>query len=142
LLHTWRCLSPRDLDDLRILFRRYEAASDRIFSDEVFAADLQNVDDASAFLVGTDIGVFATDDEAAVVRLWKSNLGDFDSNELQIDQQGRLFLSEDQRRDPDRGAPLYCFSDSDCQAATFRGAHLEPPPVTRREDREDIRKML
>jgi len=47
----------KDLDDLRFLFQKYEATSDRIFSDEIFVADLEDIGDASAFLLGTDIGV-------------------------------------------------------------------------------------
>lgn len=58
----------KDLDDLCILFHMYEASSDRIFSDAVFAAELEDVADASAFLLGADTGAFATGDEAAIVR--------------------------------------------------------------------------
>jgi predicted nucleotidyltransferase len=64
----------KDLEDLRVLFRKYEATSDRIFSDDVFAADLEDVEDASAFLLGTDIGAFAADDEPAIVRRFIDDL--------------------------------------------------------------------
>jgi len=43
------------------LFGRYDAASDRIFSDEVFAAELEQIDYANAFLLGMDVGTIATD---------------------------------------------------------------------------------
>ncbi|MFN7932410.1 MAG: hypothetical protein U0R19_03735 [Bryobacteraceae bacterium] len=64
----------KDLDDLRILFSTYEASSDRIFSDEVFAANLEDIGDASAFLLGMDIRVFASNDEAAIVRHFLDSL--------------------------------------------------------------------
>jgi predicted nucleotidyltransferase len=57
----------RDLDDLKALLQRYEYESDRIFGDEVFGADLEDVEFASAFLLGVDIGTLVTDDEADVV---------------------------------------------------------------------------
>ncbi len=46
----------KDLLHLAELFRRYDAASDRIFSDEVFAAELEDIDYANAFLLGMDVG--------------------------------------------------------------------------------------
>ena len=52
----------KDLLDLTELFRRYDAASDRIFSDEVFAAELAEIDYASAFLLGMDVGAIVTDE--------------------------------------------------------------------------------
>lgn len=48
--------------------------ADRIFSDEVFAAELEGIEDASAFLLGIDIGVFATDDEATIVQRFLDDL--------------------------------------------------------------------
>lgn len=57
----------KDLLDVAELFRRYEADSDRVFSDEVFAADLEEVAYASAFLLGMDVGSIATDEDIAVL---------------------------------------------------------------------------
>jgi predicted nucleotidyltransferase len=58
----------KDLDDLQSLFRHYEAASDRIFGDDVFAAELEDVEYANAFLLGSDVGAIATDEEAEIVQ--------------------------------------------------------------------------
>ncbi len=58
----------KDLFDLKFLLLRYEASSDRIFSDEVFAAELDDVEYASAFLLGSDIGVIARSEEIGVVQ--------------------------------------------------------------------------
>jgi predicted nucleotidyltransferase len=58
----------KDLVDIAELFRHYEAASDRIFSDLVLAADLEDIEDANAFLLGLDVGSMATDDEIEIVR--------------------------------------------------------------------------
>jgi len=57
----------KDLLDLTELFRRYDAAGDRIFSDEVFAAELEEIDYANAFLLGMDVGTIATDEEAGIL---------------------------------------------------------------------------
>jgi predicted nucleotidyltransferase len=58
----------KDLLDLKSLLLRYEALSDRIFSDEVFAAELDDIEYASAFLLGSDIGVIARNEEIGVVQ--------------------------------------------------------------------------
>ena len=57
----------KDLMDLRSLFRHYEASSDRIFGDAIFAADLEDIEHANAFLLGLDVGAIVTDEEAEVV---------------------------------------------------------------------------
>jgi predicted nucleotidyltransferase len=60
-------LRERDLDDLKSLLRRYENDTDRIFGDEIFAANLEDVEFANAVLLGLDIGAITTHDEAEVV---------------------------------------------------------------------------
>jgi len=57
----------KDLMDLRSLFRHYEASSDHIFGDDIFAADLEDIEYANAFLLGSDVGVIATVEEAGIV---------------------------------------------------------------------------
>lgn len=57
----------KDLDHLRSLLRSYQEASDRIFGDDVFAADLEDFEYANAFLLGSDVGAIATDEEAEIV---------------------------------------------------------------------------
>jgi hypothetical protein len=39
----------------------------RIFSDEVFAAELEEIDYANAFLLGMDVGAIATDEEVGIL---------------------------------------------------------------------------
>ena len=63
----------KDLTDLRTLFRRYEEASERIFGDDVFAAELEDIEYANALLLGMDVGALATDEEVEIV---KAFLGD------------------------------------------------------------------
>ena len=65
----------KDLDDLKVLLSYYEAGSDRIFSDEVFAAELEDLEHANAFLLGTDVGAIATDEDAEIVHSFLSNQG-------------------------------------------------------------------
>ena len=53
----------KDLEDLKILFHRYEQHSDRIFCDEVFSAELEDIEYASALLLGMDIKAIATEED-------------------------------------------------------------------------------
>jgi predicted nucleotidyltransferase len=57
----------KDLLDFRSLMRRYESDSERIFSDAVFRADLPDVEFASAFLLGLDLRVIATEEDLSLV---------------------------------------------------------------------------
>jgi len=57
----------KDLTDLRVLFRLYEADSERLFGDKVFSADLEDIEYANAFLLGIDVGGFATQEEREIV---------------------------------------------------------------------------
>jgi len=57
----------KDLEDIRGLLVEYEADSDRIFSDVVIDADLEDYGLAPAFLVGMDLGAMCTDEETAIV---------------------------------------------------------------------------
>lgn len=57
----------KDLDDLRFLLRRYDEHTDRVFGEDVFAAELEDFGCVSAFLLGLDIGAIASDDDANVI---------------------------------------------------------------------------
>jgi len=57
----------KDLDDLASLLCRYEAESDRIFGDDVLAAELDDIEYANAFLLGLDVGAIVTGDDAEIV---------------------------------------------------------------------------
>jgi len=57
----------KDLDDLKSLLLRYEAKSDRIFGDDVFAAELDDIEYANAFLLGSDVGAIATDEDTEIL---------------------------------------------------------------------------
>src|SRR6266568_7870427 len=57
----------KDLGDLKSLLRYYEAESDRIFGDDVFTAELADVEYTNAFLLGSDVGAIATDEDAEIV---------------------------------------------------------------------------
>lgn len=60
-------LRAKDLQDIRIVLRRYEQESDRLFSDAVFRAELPDFEFANAFLLGLDLRALATDEEARFV---------------------------------------------------------------------------
>jgi predicted nucleotidyltransferase len=57
----------KDLLDFRSLLRRYERDSERIFSDEVFQANLPDVEFAGAFLLGLDLQAIATKEDLSLV---------------------------------------------------------------------------
>jgi predicted nucleotidyltransferase len=57
----------KDLQDIEIILRRYAAGSDRLFSDEVFDAELPDFNMANAFLLGLDLRRLATNEEAKYV---------------------------------------------------------------------------
>jgi predicted nucleotidyltransferase len=57
----------KDLDDIRLVLGRYEAESDRLFSDAVFDAELPDFSDANAFLLGLDLRGLATKEDAAYI---------------------------------------------------------------------------
>jgi predicted nucleotidyltransferase len=57
----------KDLLDIAELFRRYEETSDRIFGDDVFAAELEDFEYAKAFLLGLDVGAIATTEEREII---------------------------------------------------------------------------
>ena len=64
----------KDLQDIRIVLRRYEQESDRLFSDAVFDADLPDFEFANAFLLGLDIRALATGDDARFVEQFLGRL--------------------------------------------------------------------
>jgi predicted nucleotidyltransferase len=57
----------KDLTDLRELLTLYEADTDRVFSDEVFAAELADITLASAFLLGLDLKLLVSERERLLV---------------------------------------------------------------------------
>jgi predicted nucleotidyltransferase len=69
------------------LFRRYDAASDRIFSDEVVAAELEDIDYANAFLLGMDVGTIATDEEVGFISAFLQAQSISDEELLELDRE-------------------------------------------------------
>jgi predicted nucleotidyltransferase len=67
----------KDLDDIRGLLVYYEADSDRVFSDVVIDAALQDYGLAPAFLLGLDLRSLCTDEEVLMVHAF---LGALDEN--------------------------------------------------------------
>lgn len=66
----------KDLSDLRELLTLYEADTDRVFSDEVFAAELADINLASAFLLGLDLKLLVSERERLVVEQLLSLISD------------------------------------------------------------------
>lgn len=77
----------KDLLDLTELFRRYNAVSDRIFGDEVFAAGLEEADYANAFLLGLDVGAIATDEEVEILSAFLKARSISDEEVLEMDRE-------------------------------------------------------
>jgi predicted nucleotidyltransferase len=85
----------KDLGDIRHLLGRYEADSDRLFSDVVFDAELPDVSEANAFLLGLDLRALATNEEAVhierfLARLLSRHEGEFDPDDF----TGKIFGSQ------------------------------------------------
>ena len=57
----------KDLQDIEIILGRYASGSDRLFSDEVFDAELPDFNMTNAFLLGLDLRGLATNEEAKYV---------------------------------------------------------------------------
>jgi len=77
----------KDLLDVAELFHRYDAASDRIFSDEVFEAELEDVGYANAFLLGMDVGSIATGEEFEILRAFFHAQRISDEELLELDRE-------------------------------------------------------
>jgi predicted nucleotidyltransferase len=60
----------KDLLDFRGLLKHYQRDSERIFSDAVFRADLPDVEFASAFLLGRDLGEIANPEDFPVINIF------------------------------------------------------------------------
>lgn len=66
----------KDLTDIRALLSKYEADSDRIFSDEVLDASLSDFSLANAYLMGADLRAICTEEEVEVVRTFLVTVSD------------------------------------------------------------------
>ncbi len=77
----WR--RAKDLQDIRIVLRRYEQESNRLFSDAVFDAELPDFEFANAFLAGLDMRALATGDDAQFVDRFLGRV-------LSQDEEGRF----------------------------------------------------
>ncbi|HZU27891.1 MAG TPA: nucleotidyl transferase AbiEii/AbiGii toxin family protein [Bryobacteraceae bacterium] len=75
----------KDLADIRRVLGRYEADSDRLFSDAVFDAELPDFSEANAFLLGVDLRALATQDEAAYIERFLQHFLPQDEEELDAD---------------------------------------------------------
>ena len=84
----------KDILDLKALFNKYDAHSDRIFSDELFDAKLQDSNQASAYLLGLDLGLIATDSDRKLLQEFLERQLDRDTHterfrlHLEVFQQG------------------------------------------------------
>jgi predicted nucleotidyltransferase len=82
----------KDLDDIRLVLGRYEAESDRLFSDPVFDAELPDFSEANAFLLGLDLRGLATKDDAAYIERFLAHFLLQDEGELGPDDfAGKVF---------------------------------------------------
>jgi predicted nucleotidyltransferase len=66
----------KDLIDLRNLMRQNERDTERIFSDEVFQAELSDIEFAGAFLLGLDLRAIATQEDASLVESFVAKMMD------------------------------------------------------------------
>ena len=57
----------KDLQDIQVILGRYEAESNRMFSDEVFDAELPDFNAVNAFLLGLDLRELATNEDVKYI---------------------------------------------------------------------------
>jgi predicted nucleotidyltransferase len=84
----------KDLHDLKFLLSRYEESTNRIFCDEVFAAELEDIGQATAFLLGLDLHTIATAEEQVVISrfITRYRTDDFSPDEDRAQAQFQLHL--------------------------------------------------
>lgn len=75
----------KDLGDMCLVLGRYEAESDRLFSDVVFAAELPDFSETNAFLLGLDLRGLATDDDASHIERFLAHFLSRDEGEFDRD---------------------------------------------------------
>ncbi len=85
----------KDLDDIRLVFGRYEEESDRLFSVAVFAAELPDFSEANAFLLGLDLRGMATNEDAKCIERFLVHFLSRDDDEFdQDDFAAKTFRSQ------------------------------------------------
>ena len=72
----------KDLDDLKLILRGYADGTDRIFSDDVFDAHLEDIDLANAYLLGLDIKAFAGPEELRLVEAFLDQFMEGEESDL------------------------------------------------------------
>ena len=89
----------KDLQDLQVILGRYEADSERLFSDEVFDAQLADFSEGNAFLLGVDLRAIAKREELTYIEKFLDRLlraevddpGDSDSTARTFHERLRAF---------------------------------------------------
>jgi predicted nucleotidyltransferase len=84
----------KDLDDLKLLLRSYASGTDRIFSDDVFAAHLEDIDLANAYLLALDIKAFAGPEELQLVKAFLDEFMPGAESDLLNDRHGIRFRKQ------------------------------------------------
>ena len=79
----------KDLQDIQLVFANYLRESDRLFSDEVFDANLPDFSMVNAFLLGRDLRELASNEDARHIRKF---LAKFEEQDVDLeDYSGRQF---------------------------------------------------
>jgi predicted nucleotidyltransferase len=79
----------KDLVDFRRLLHHYARDTDRVFSDEVFAADLSDIEFASAFLLGLDMQSIAAPNDLQLIESFLTGASQALQNAPWDDLEGR-----------------------------------------------------
>ena len=74
-------MRAKDLNDIQIILSRYAEKSGRLFSDEVFDAQLPDFGLANAFLFGRDLQALGAKQEAAIVEAFLDDFGGANSDD-------------------------------------------------------------
>jgi predicted nucleotidyltransferase len=79
----------KDLADIRRLLRNYAMGSPRVFLDDVFRAELPDIEFADAFLLGLDMRALATEDDIALVESFLREVNPLIEAAPPLDFEGR-----------------------------------------------------
>ena len=96
----------KDIQDIQVILSRYAAHSERLFSDEVFDAQLADFSEVNAFLLGVDLRAFAKSEEVTYIESFLNRLlraevddsGNSDSTVRTFQEQLRAFKRGFDRR--------------------------------------------
>lgn len=79
----------KDLIDIRRLLRAHAMGTERLFSDDVFAAELPDIEFAGAYLLGSDVKKIVTHEDLGLVNTFVATIAEAIEHAPALDLEGR-----------------------------------------------------